>query len=133
MTRLKDILSYDVHNFTFNTTDTKPSYESSNSIRAGKKGSNFFCCGAIRFLHIKMFSFLRRECLRLQKGSLQNKMCLNSAFKDVFCVKRFPLIIRVANNKQEKFTVLHVPHIGFLFYLDVDEIVLEERWIEKRD
>ena len=26
-----------------------------------KKGSNFFCCGAIRFPHIEMFSFLRRE------------------------------------------------------------------------
>ena len=35
----------------------------------GKKGSNFFCCGAIRFSHIELFSFLRRECINLQKGS----------------------------------------------------------------
>ena len=35
----------------------------------GKKGSNFFCCSAIRFPHIEMFSFLRREYINLQKGS----------------------------------------------------------------
>ena len=28
----------------------------------------------------------------------------------------FKPIIRVANNSQEKFTILHVPHIGFLCY-----------------
>ena len=47
----------------------------------GKKGSNFFCCGAIRFPHIEMFSFLRRECISLQKGCLRKKMYLNSTFK----------------------------------------------------
>ena len=31
--------------------------------------------------------------------------------------KRFQPIIRVVNNSQEKFTILHVPHIGFLCYL----------------
>ena len=39
-----------------------------------KKGSNLFCCGAIRFPHIEMFSFLRKECINLQKGSLR-KSC----------------------------------------------------------
>ena len=47
----------------------------------GKKGSNWFCCGAICFAHIEMFSFLRRECINLQKGSLRKKMYLNSTFK----------------------------------------------------
>ena len=28
------------------------------------------------------------------------------------------------NNSQEKFTILHVLHIGFLCYLDSDEILL---------
>ena len=36
----------------------------------GKKGSNLFCYSAIRFPHIEMFSFLRREWINLQKGSL---------------------------------------------------------------
>ena len=55
-----------------------------------KKGSNFFCCGAIRFPHIEMFSFLRRECINLQKGSLRKKMYLNSTFKEcIFVLKHF--------------------------------------------
>ena len=41
-----------------------------------------------------------------------------------FCVKRFWPIINVGNNSQEKFTILHVPHIGFLCYSDWDEIML---------
>ena len=47
----------------------------------GKKGSNLFCCGAIRFPHVEMFSFLRGECINLQKDSLRKKMYLNSTFK----------------------------------------------------
>ena len=47
----------------------------------GKKGSNFFYCGAIRFPQIEMFSFLRRKCINLQKRSLRKKMYLNSTFK----------------------------------------------------
>ena len=54
----------------------------------GKKGSNSFCCGAIRFPHIEMFSFLRRECIDLQKGFLRKKMYLNSTFKGcIFVLK----------------------------------------------
>ena len=56
----------------------------------GKKGSNFFCCGAIRFPHIEMFSFLRSECINLQKGCLRKKMYLNSTFKGcIFVLKHF--------------------------------------------
>ena len=56
----------------------------------GKKGSNFFCFGAIRFPHIEMFSFLRRECIYLQKGCLRKKMYLNSTFKGcIFVFKYF--------------------------------------------
>ena len=56
----------------------------------GKKGSNLFCCGAIRFPHIEMFSFLRRECINLQKDSLRKKMYLNSTFKGcIFVLKHF--------------------------------------------
>ena len=56
----------------------------------GKKGSNLLCCGAIRFLHIEMFSFLRRECISLHKGSLRKKMYLNSTFKGyIFVLKHF--------------------------------------------
>ena len=54
------------------------------------KGSNFFCCGAIRFRHIEMSSFLRRECINLQKGCLRKKMYLNSTFKGcIFVLKDF--------------------------------------------
>ena len=84
----------------------------------GKKGSNFICCSAKRFPHIEMFSFLRKECINLQKGILWKKMYLNSSLKRVFfLVKRFRSIIRVANNSHELFTILHDPHIGFLCYL----------------
>ena len=56
----------------------------------GKKGSNFFCCGTIRFPHIEMFSFLRRECINLQKGCLRKKMYLNSTFRGcIFVLKHF--------------------------------------------
>ena len=56
----------------------------------GKKGSNFFCCGAIRFPHIEMFSFLRRECINLQKGCLRKKIYLNSTFEGcIFVLKHF--------------------------------------------
>ena len=51
----------------------------------GKKRSNFFCYGTICFSHIALFSFLHRECLNLQKGSLRN----NSIFKERFlCMLR---------------------------------------------
>ena len=56
----------------------------------GKKESNFYCCGAIRFPHIEMFSFLRRECINLQKGCLRKKMYLNSTFEGcIFVLKHF--------------------------------------------
>ena len=84
----------------------------------GKVESNFFCYAAMCFPHIGMFSFLHRECINLLKGHLRNKMYLNSILKGCFYVKRFWPIIRVANNNQEKFTILHVPHIGFLCYSD---------------
>ena len=47
-----------------------------------------FCCGRIRFAHIEMFSFLSRECINLQKGSLRKKMYLNSTFKGCMFVLR---------------------------------------------
>ena len=56
----------------------------------GKKGSNFFCYGTIRFPHIEMFSFLRGECINLQKGCLRKKTYLNSTFKRcIFVLKHF--------------------------------------------
>ena len=59
------------------------------------------------------------------KSSLRNKIRLKTILKGYFCVERFRRTIRVANNRQEKFTILHVPHIGFLCsYLDSDEILL---------
>ena len=49
-----------------------------------------------------------------------------------FCVKRFRPIIRVENNSQEKFTVLHVPYIGFMCYLDSVKILLQGSWLENK-
>ena len=40
---------------------------------------------------------------------------------------------RVENNSQEKFTILHVPHIGFLCYSNWDQILLNGRWLESKD
>ena len=43
-----------------------------------------------------------------------------------FCVKIIiSTIIRLVNSiSQEKFTILNVSHIGFLCYLDSDEIII---------
>ena len=77
------------------------------------------------FLHMGMFSFLHRECINLHEGRLRNKMHLHSTLKGFFlCLKRFWQITRVENNSQEKFTILHVPHIGFLCYSNWDQILL---------
>ena len=50
-----------------------------------------------------------------------------------FCVKRFWPITRVENDSQEKFTILPVPHIGFLCYSNWDQILLYGRWLESKD
>ena len=57
-------------------------------------------------------------------------MHLQSALKGCFfCVKRFWPITRIENNSQEKFTILHVPHIGFLCYSNWDQIWhMEDGW-----
>ena len=59
---------------------------SSLSNDLGNTGSNFLFYGAIRFLHIGMFSLSHIECLTLQKGGLGNNMFLNSIFKGCFFV-----------------------------------------------
>ena len=86
------------------------------------------------FTHIGKFSFLHRECTNLHEGRLRNKMHLHSTFKGCFLeVKRFWPITRVENNSQEKFTILNVPHIGFLCYSNWDQILLHGRWLESKD
>ena len=86
------------------------------------------------FPHIGMFSVLHRECINLHEGRLRNKMHLHSTLKGCFfCVKRFWPITRVENNSQEKFTILHVLHIGFLCYSGWDQILLYGRWLESKD
>ena len=35
-------------------------------------------------------------------------------------------------NSQEKFTILHVPHVGFLCYLDEGEILLYGSCLENK-
>ena len=91
-TRIK--FEFDNLNIEFTTgfTITPFSWRTENFLSndPGKKGSNLFCCGAIRFPHIEMFSFLRRECINLQKGCLRKKMYLNSTFKGcIFVLKHF--------------------------------------------
>ena len=85
------------------------------------------------FPHIGVFSFLHRECINLHEGRLRNKMHLHSTLNGCFfCVKRFWPITRVENNSQEKFTILHVPYIGFLCYSNWHQILLYGRWLEVR-
>ena len=54
-----------------------------------------------------------------QKGHLRDNV-FKLHFERVFffVLKDFDqsYIVRVANNSQEKFTILHVPHVGFLCY-----------------
>ena len=72
------------------TKNDNTNLETQLSNDPGKKGSNFFCCDAIRFPYIKMFSCLRRECINLQKDCLRKKMYLNSTFKgSIFLSKHF--------------------------------------------
>ena len=60
------------------------------------------------------------------KRQLMKYNVLSPSFKGCFfvCVKRFRPIIGVANNSQEKFSILNVPQVGFLCYLDSGEILL---------
>ena len=70
------------------------------------------------FPHIGMFSFLHRECVNLHEGRLRNKMHLHSTLKGWFFVLNYFDQSQELKTiySQEKFTILHVPHIGFLFY-----------------
>ena len=84
----------------------------------------FFCIYAfLTYFHFHTENAKKKK--KLQIGSLRNKMYFKSIFKECFFgVKRFQPIIRVANNGQEKFTILCVRHVGFLCYLDSDKILL---------
>ena len=91
--------------------ETKSYLVSSLRNDPGKKGSDFFCYGAIRCPHIAKSSFLHREYVNLQKAVYEIK-CRNYIFnRCFFVVKDFNQY-----NSQEKFTILHVPHKGFLCY-----------------
>ena len=71
------------------------------------------------FPHIGMFSFLYRECINLHEGRLRNKIHLHSTLKGRFFVlKDFDQSeeLKTIAKSQEKFTILHVPRIGFLCY-----------------
>ena len=75
---------------------------------------------------MEMFSFLCRECINLQKGSLRKKIYLNSTFKEcIFVLKHFDQSQELQTNYgQEMFTILHDSHKRFLCHLDSDEILL---------
>ena len=85
--------------------------------------------------HIGMFSFSHREWINLPRDSLRNKMYLNSIFKGCFLVlKDFDhAIIRVTNNSQEKFTILHVPPIGFQCYTKTRIFCYKEVGLKAKD
>ena len=70
-----------------------------------------------RIPQIEMFSFLHREGINLHEGRLRNKMHLHSTLKGCFFVlKDFDQSQELKTIAQEKFTILHVPYIGFLCY-----------------
>ena len=61
---------------------------SSLSNDLGNTRSSFLFYDAILFPHVGMFSLSHRECLKLQKGGVENKIYLNSILKGVFlCLK----------------------------------------------
>ena len=62
------------------------------------------------------------------KKAVYETIYLNS----IFSVKRFRPIIRLAKKSQEKFTVVNIPDIGFLCYLDSAEILLQGSWLENK-
>ena len=67
------------------------------------------------------------------KGVKAIKCIYNPLWKGVFCVKWFWPITGVENNSQEKFTILHFSHIGFLCYSNWGKILLYRRWLESKD
>ena len=84
---------------------------------------HFIC---LLLLNVLIFT----QSINLHEGRLHNKMHLRSTLKDCFfCVKRFWPITRVENNSQAKFTILNVPHIGFLCYSNWDQFCyMEDGW-----
>ena len=55
-------------------------------------------------------------------------MYLNSILKgSVLCVKTFQPITTVVNKDNKSFQFSHVPHMGLLWYLDTEEILMKGR------
>ena len=54
---------------------------------------------------------------------------------DFFVLKDFDQSqeLKTIAKKKKKFTILHVPHIGFLCYSNWDQILLYGRWLEIKD
>ena len=73
--------------------------------------------------HRNVFIFTRRIHLIYKKAVYKVKYILTPFLKVFFCVERFRPIIRLANNSQEKFRILNVPHVGSLCFLDSDKSV----------
>ena len=74
-----------------------------------------------RFSLVETVMFSDEELINRWKAGLWNKMYLNSILKGSFlCVKT-----TVVNKDNESFIFSNVPHIGLLWYLDSEEILLE--------
>ena len=59
----------------------KPEYPEKNLSEQGREQTTNWQCA---FPHIRMFSFLDRECINLRKGRLCDKIYLNSILKGCF-------------------------------------------------
>ena len=91
-----------------------------------KHCSIFYCSAAIRFPHIETVVFSDEEFINQWKVGLWNKIYLNSILKGSFlCVKTFQSITTVVNKDDKSFQFFNVPHIGLLWYSDLEDILLK--------
>ena len=82
----------------------------------GEVDSNFFCYAAtVLSPHRNVLIFTQRMH-NLREGRLRNKMHLHSTLKGCFFVLKDFDQSQELKRIAKKFTILHVPHIGFLGY-----------------
>ena len=89
----------------------------------GEEDSSFFCYAATVLSHIRIFSFLHRECINLHEGRLHHKMHLHSSLKGCFffLLKDFDQSQELKTIAKKSLQFICSPHrISLLFKLRPD-------------
>ena len=92
-----------------------------------KNCSVFYCSAAIHFPHIETVLISYREFINRWKAGFWNKMYLISILEGTCLWAKTLPITTVADKDNKSVQFSNVPHIGLLWYLDSEEILLKGR------